>query len=318
MVRTGEDRHRSAVAARAVHLPPDRAIVLRYVEDLPRGRRDERLVQVGLRLGVADHRGAERIEVAREQRVPSGHGLAPQRLELVDGRAAHQTADHLLVNRRRVVGAPEEDHRETRLEFGAHGVRDLHAMHGRMRILVHVDEADAAVRRAELVLDAALLPQVHRLHLMRLRRQFVRRKPVRRKAVKRPQQRDRDCGRRTGGRAARNRRMEGDLDVQSLGDRHRLHARLEQRVAVEHHVLRIKTIPVAVVVHREVEPLAPRRHLRDLHAAFGVRAHRDVEHGPVLGEPRVRPAAQVADADRRENDECLAHSDVLLKSTESA
>ena len=82
-VGTGEDRHRPAVAARAVHLPADRAVVLGHVEDLAGRLRDERRVQVRLRLGVADHRRAKPCEVPREERVAADDRLLTQRLELV-------------------------------------------------------------------------------------------------------------------------------------------------------------------------------------------------------------------------------------------
>ena len=59
-----------------------------------------------------------------------------------------------------MVRASEEDHRKPRLEFVAQCFRHVQPRYRSMGILVHVDETDASVRRAKLVLYAALLPEM--------------------------------------------------------------------------------------------------------------------------------------------------------------
>ena len=91
----------------------------------------------------------------------------------------------------------KEYDRKTRLQFVTCCRVDFNPLDRRMRVLIHVDETDAAVCRAKLILNSALLPEMHGLHLMRLGRQFIRREPSRGKTVKRSQKRHRNRRRST-------------------------------------------------------------------------------------------------------------------------
>ena len=73
----------SAIAARPIHLPTNRTIMLRHLEYLLRRFRNKRRMEVRLRIRVAYHRRTKHRKITSEQRIAPGNRLSPQRFKLV-------------------------------------------------------------------------------------------------------------------------------------------------------------------------------------------------------------------------------------------
>ena len=168
-----------------------------------------------------------------------------------------------------------------------------------MRILEHLDVIDAAIGGAELVLYPALLSEHLGLNGVSGVRNLVRGKPPRAEAIERADQGNRDgsrCARRGSGRSLAVYR---DAQRQVVGHPHAADGGLKERVAVPAGRVGLDGIALAVVLRKEENTLRPLFARPDLDLDLSVRVDADVKDEPVLGEPRVCPAAVVADADRR-------------------
>ena len=169
---------------------------------------------------------------------------------------------------------------------------------GGLRIRADLDEADAAERSAQLVLDTRLQAEPLDLHAMCGLR-HLERGPRTSERVERADERDRHCcgcPRRAPGRHVRG---DADLDRDAVGHPDVVDHRFEQRVTTG-CMSGLEAIGVAEVGHLEDDAVPDRPRLQDPHADLDARRDRDVEDHATAGEPRVGPPAQVADADRRD------------------
>ena len=172
----GEQRERPAVAAGAVHLPARRAVRLGDLDHAPRVGVNERRVQLGLCGGVVAHGPSQRVEVAREQCVARPLRGCAQGLERSAVRPRSlQTAHDLFVDGRRTVRPAEVDERQPPVQFPANRIGERQRRHDRPRVVGDLDEVGAAERGAELILDAALPPEVNGLDGVRGAGNLVRR-----------------------------------------------------------------------------------------------------------------------------------------------
>lgn len=80
--------------------------------------------------------------------------------------------------------------------------------------------------------------------------------------------------------------------------------RLEQRVLAPFSAAQAGTpghsVALAVILGVDDDALAALAGWIDRHLDFDMRVHGDVEDPPVFGKPSVRPAAQIANPDRRQ------------------
>ena len=168
-LRTAQQRHRAALAAGAVDLPPDAPPRLGGGDEPVGVAAHERQVQRGLRVRVGHQRRTVRDEVAALERGRASTSRFPQGFEPeVDarGRRALERGDDLLVDRGGDVGAPEEHEDEPSLELVERVWRYRERRDDRRRVRRHVDAVGAAVHCCQLVLDSRLPTEAHRLDPM--------------------------------------------------------------------------------------------------------------------------------------------------------
>ncbi|MBL0155580.1 MAG: hypothetical protein IPP47_00470 [Bryobacterales bacterium] len=101
------------------------------------------------------------------QSAPASRAQRRMGSSLSSGRAAAlQLGDHLLMHVRRIMRLADKHEAEARLQLPQQHLRHVQAADRGVRILVHIDEIDTAVRGGDLVLNAALQVQHAGLNLL--------------------------------------------------------------------------------------------------------------------------------------------------------
>ena len=230
-IAAAEQRDRAAVSARAVHLPARGAVRGRDFDDAPGVGVHQLRVERGLRRGVVAHRCSERGDVAGDNRVAGAHRRRTKGIELGAVRSTPFEVLHdLFMHRRRTVRTAEEDHRQPPLQLMTERIGQRQLRHDRARVFRHLDEVHAAVGGAELVLDAALPPEVDGLNRVCRAGDRVRGALPPGQAIERAEQRHERRSRGPRRRTSRRFRGDGHFDVGVGGRRDLAERGLEQRV----------------------------------------------------------------------------------------
>ena len=193
---------------------------------------------------------------------------------------------------------PEVDEQEPAAELLARPLRERQPLDAGFRVPGHMDEQNAAVGRADLVLDPALLSELLGLDPVGQGHEPVAVEPGSREDIQGAEQGDADRGRRARRDRGRDRREDIDLEPQILGERESADRVPEERVGAGGGLpgLDEKRFAVVFRVHRD-PPRGP--------VLVGIGPDLDFDggrDGQVLDEtfarePGIGPAADVAQAE---------------------
>ena len=186
------------------------------------------------------------------------------------------------------------DERQPPVQFPADRIGQRQRRHDRARVFGHLDEVGATERGAELVLDAALPPEMNGLDGVRRAGNLRVRAVPSREPIQRTEERH-SYRRRGAGRCARRRvRSNRDLDVGIVWRPDFAKRCFDQRVQPPARRVEIRRVPRPAVPDVKDHARFPTARWKGVDAHGDERTDSDVEDLPVTRDPRVGPPTVVA------------------------
>src|SRR5262249_18999840 len=164
----------------------------------------------------------------------------------------------------------------------------------------HLNEIERAKGGTELILNATLEFQTLHLDPMCAVRNLMGCQSSRRQRVESTDQRDRYRRRGAGGCACRYFGVDCDLQRVLLRQHHLSNRGFEQPMAIRANLARYDCIALAIVLGVQDNAVRSRRPRKDCDLHLDIGVDPDIEYLPLSSEPRIGPAADVADANRRD------------------